>query len=149
MRKGVSNIERRNRMACSNKFRGRLLAGASAFALLAASANGVSAASDEQLEAQLKVMQAQIKQLQRQIEENRAAAAAAEAAAAKSAESAAAAQWAAGSGVQTGSVETGSLKTGSAGKSSEKDDLDLKVKWKGAPELSSKDGKFKMKVRGR
>ncbi|MGH6793051.1 MAG: OprO/OprP family phosphate-selective porin [Methyloceanibacter sp.] len=29
------------------------------------------------------------------------------------------------------------------------DDLDLKVKWKGAPELSSKDGKFKMKVRGR
>ncbi|WP_417317392.1 OprO/OprP family phosphate-selective porin [Emcibacter sp.] len=26
---------------------------------------------------------------------------------------------------------------------------DLKVKWKGAPELSSKDGKFKMKVRGR
>ncbi|WP_068464619.1 OprO/OprP family phosphate-selective porin, partial [Hyphomicrobium sulfonivorans] len=30
-----------------------------------------------------------------------------------------------------------------------KDDLDLKVKWKGAPELSSKDGKYKMKVRGR
>ena len=28
-------------------------------------------------------------------------------------------------------------------------DLDLKVKWKGAPELSSADGKFKMKVRGR
>src|SRR3990172_12224427 len=28
-------------------------------------------------------------------------------------------------------------------------DLDLKVKWKGAPEFSSKDGKFKMKVRGR
>ena len=28
-------------------------------------------------------------------------------------------------------------------------DLDLKVKWKGAPELSSGDGKFKMKVRGR
>ena len=26
---------------------------------------------------------------------------------------------------------------------------DLKVKWKGAPELSSKDGNFKMKVRGR
>ena len=26
---------------------------------------------------------------------------------------------------------------------------DLKVKWKGAPQLSSKDGKFKMKVRGR
>ena len=28
-------------------------------------------------------------------------------------------------------------------------DLDLKVKWKGAPEFSSADGKFKMKVRGR
>jgi phosphate-selective porin OprO and OprP len=28
-------------------------------------------------------------------------------------------------------------------------DIDLQVKWKGAPELSSKDGKFKMKVRGR
>ena len=28
-------------------------------------------------------------------------------------------------------------------------DLDLKVKWKGAPELSSGDGKFKIKVRGR
>src|SRR5690606_37103052 len=30
-----------------------------------------------------------------------------------------------------------------------KDDTDLKVKWRGAPELSSKDGNFKMKVRGR
>lgn len=30
-----------------------------------------------------------------------------------------------------------------------KSDIDLKVKWKGAPELSSADGKFKMKVRGR
>src|SRR5262245_46689393 len=28
-------------------------------------------------------------------------------------------------------------------------DLDLKVKWKGAPELSSAAGRFKMKVRGR
>src|SRR4029079_4469411 len=28
-------------------------------------------------------------------------------------------------------------------------DLDLQVKWKGAPELSSKDGKFQLKVRGR
>ena len=33
--------------------------------------------------------------------------------------------------------------------SAEGSDLDLKVKWKGAPELSSGDGKFKMKVRGR
>ena len=30
-----------------------------------------------------------------------------------------------------------------------KSDLDLKVKWRGAPELSSSDGKFKAKVRGR
>ena len=30
-----------------------------------------------------------------------------------------------------------------------KSDLDLKVKWKGAPELSSGDGKFKMRLRGR
>ena len=28
-------------------------------------------------------------------------------------------------------------------------DLDLKVKWKGAPELSSVDGKYSFKVRGR
>jgi phosphate-selective porin OprO and OprP len=34
-------------------------------------------------------------------------------------------------------------------KSDAGDDLDLKVKWKGAPELSSSDGKFKFKVRGR
>jgi len=34
-------------------------------------------------------------------------------------------------------------------KSSTGEPLDLKVKWKGAPELSSSDGKFKFKVRGR
>ena len=37
----------------------------------------------------------------------------------------------------------------SAASESGKSDLDLKVKWKGAPEFSSADGKFKMKVRGR
>jgi phosphate-selective porin OprO/OprP len=37
----------------------------------------------------------------------------------------------------------------SANVSGPKSDPDLKVKWKGAPELSSGDGKFKMKVRGR
>ena len=38
----------------------------------------------------------------------------------------------------------------SAAQSAAKDsDLDLKIKWKGAPELSSSDGKFKFKVRGR
>jgi len=36
-----------------------------------------------------------------------------------------------------------------ATKKAAKSDNDLKVKWKGAPELSSKDGNFKMKVRGR
>lgn len=36
-----------------------------------------------------------------------------------------------------------------AAKGSSGSDLDLKVKWKGAPELSSSDGKFKFKVRGR
>jgi phosphate-selective porin OprO/OprP len=80
-------------------------------------------ASDlDQMEMQLEAMQAQIRHLQRQIEDNKAATAAAkaEAAAARSA----------------------SVKK-------EKDDLDLKVKWRGAPELSSKNGDFKMKVRGR
>jgi len=36
-----------------------------------------------------------------------------------------------------------------AAKGSNGDSIDLKVKWKGAPELSSSDGKFKFKVRGR
>src|SRR5665648_1251315 len=36
-----------------------------------------------------------------------------------------------------------------AAKGGHGDNLDLKVKWKGAPELSSSDGKFKFKVRGR
>jgi len=43
--------------------------------------------------------------------------------------------------------EAKSVATSAKGGSSE--DLDLKVKWKGAPELSSSDGKFKFKVRGR
>ena len=115
------------------------LISSSVIALLAASTSGANAASNEQLEAQLQAMQAQIQQLQLQIEENKAAASSARAAAARSeaaqsaaAESAAAAQAAA-----------------SKGGGEKKDDLDLKVKWKGAPELSSKDGKFRMKVRGR
>ncbi len=36
-----------------------------------------------------------------------------------------------------------------AARGSSGDSIDLKVKWKGAPELSSSDGKFKFKVRGR
>ena len=119
---------------------GRYLLGSSVIALVAASGSSARAASNEQLEEQLRIMQAQIQQLQRQIEENkaaaiprrRAAAARSEAAQSAAAESAAAAQAAASKG----------------GGEKEKDDLDLKVKWKGAPELSSKDGKFRMKVRG-
>jgi phosphate-selective porin OprO/OprP len=122
---------------------GRYLAVSIVLGMELASASSASADNMEKMEAQLEAMQAQIKQLQRQIEENRAAAAAAQATAAKSAESAAAAQWTAGT------IETGSIGKSSEKPSSEKDDLDLKVKWKGAPELSSKDGKFKMKVRGR
>jgi phosphate-selective porin OprO/OprP len=45
-------------------------------------------------------------------------------------------------------VEQAQAAAASAQKSSS-DDLDLKVKWKGAPEFSSSDGRFKMKVRGR
>jgi phosphate-selective porin OprO/OprP len=40
-------------------------------------------------------------------------------------------------------------KAAAAASSTKNDDLDLKVKWKGAPEFSSEDGKFKFKVRGR
>lgn len=102
--------------------RGSGLLASSIIAIAAASASSARADNMEHLEAQLETMQAQIRQLQRQIEENKAAAESAkwEAKAAKS-----------------------------AAESDKKDDLDLKVKWRGAPELSSKDGKFKMKVRGR
>jgi phosphate-selective porin OprO/OprP len=85
-----------------------LLAGAGVIGILAASGTFAKAATLEELEAAIIVLQQQVK-------EAKAAAAAAQAAAA------------------------------SAGGS----DLDLKVKWKGAPELSSSDGKFKFKVRGR
>ncbi len=45
-------------------------------------------------------------------------------------------------------VEQANVAAAAAQKSSG-DDLDLKVKWRGAPEFSSADGKFKMKLRGR
>ncbi|WP_069093889.1 OprO/OprP family phosphate-selective porin [Methyloligella halotolerans] len=42
------------------------------------------------------------------------------------------------------------LATGvTAAKAGDDEDLDLKVKWKGAPEFSNKDGSFKFKIRGR
>jgi phosphate-selective porin OprO/OprP len=85
-----------------------LLAGAGVIGILAAGGTFAKAATLEELEAAIIVLQQQVK-------EAKAAAAAAQAAAAN------------------------------AGGS----DLDLKVKWKGAPELSSSDGKFKFKVRGR
>jgi phosphate-selective porin OprO/OprP len=43
------------------------------------------------------------------------------------------------------SAQNAAAKSGGGGG----EDLDLKVKWKGAPEFSSSDGKFKFKVRGR
>jgi len=46
-------------------------------------------------------------------------------------------------------VNEAKAQAASAKPSAGDDDLDLKVKWKGAPELSSKDGKFEFKVRGR
>jgi len=77
--------------------------------------------SVDRLEAEMRQMQEQMRVLQSRVDEARQAAAAA--------------QWAADA---------------KSAKSEKKDDeLDLKVKWKGAPELSSRDGKFKMKVRGR
>jgi phosphate-selective porin OprO and OprP len=96
-----------------------LLAGASAIGILIAGGSAAKAASVEQLEAAMRAMQAQMKALQDEVAKAKAAAAAASSAAA-----------AAGGG---GGGEP----------------LDLKVKWKGAPELSSGDGKFKFKVRGR
>ena len=86
-----------------------LLAGAGVIALWAAGGMSVAKA------ATLEELEAAIILLQQQVKEAKAAAAAAQAAAAN-----------AGGG-----------------------DLDLKIKWKGAPELSSSDGKFKFKVRGR
>ena len=97
-------------------------------------------ASNEQLAAQLKAMQAQIEHLQRQIEENKAAALL------RASRSGAIGSRASGCRHSAAAAQAAASKGGGE---KEKDDLDLKVKWKGAPELSSKDGKFKMKVRGR
>lgn len=120
---------------------GRYLLASSAIAMVVTSGSRANAASNEELEEQLRIMQAQIQQLQRQIQENKAAAAAARDAAARSEAAKSAAIDAAAA------AEAAANKGG--GDKGDKDDLDLKVKWKGAPELSSKDGKFKMKVRGR
>ena len=106
--------------------------------MITSSAVAQTAGNIEQLESELKAMQKQMKALQRRVEDARATAAAAQAAAdAAEARSAAAeqAQWRA--------------EERAASANSSDDGPDLKVKWKGAPELSSKDGKFKMKVRGR
>src|SRR5262245_3608276 len=102
-----------------------LLAGASVIGLLAATAPEAKAqqAQDlQQIQAQIQEMQAANREMQATIQalQKQVADAKAQAAAANATAS-------------------------TAGKS----DLDLKVKWKGAPELSSSDGKFKMKIRGR
>jgi phosphate-selective porin OprO/OprP len=106
-----------------------LLAGASAIGMLTAGAGGANATSPEELDAALKAMQAQIAVLQKQVEEAKAEAAAAKAT----------------------SVKAASAKAVSATADPPKTDdgPDLKVKWKAAPELASKDGKFSLKVRGR
>jgi phosphate-selective porin OprO/OprP len=49
--------------------------------------------------------------------------------------------------VQDAKAQASEAKTAAA--EGGKSDLDLKVKWKGAPEFSSGDGEFKMKIRGR
>ncbi len=46
---------------------------------------------------------------------------------------------------QAASAQAAAASSGGGGKS----DLDLKVRWRGAPEFSSQDGKFKFKIRGR
>ena len=91
---------------------------------LSSGAMAQTAPGVDKLEAEMRAMQEQMRVLQRRVEEARAAAAAAE--------------WAASQSVAASKSSGGAS-----------DDLDLKVKWKGAPEFSSKDGKFKMKVRGR
>ena len=96
-----------------------LLAAAGAAALTSAGSTQAEAQDMQALQSQISTMQAAIKDLQRQVASAQAQAASAQAAAASS---------------------------GGGGGSN---DLDLKVKWRGAPEFSSSDGKFKFKVRGR
>ena len=99
--------------------RGILRTGVVAVGLATVWGSSAVAADVDQLEAQMRAMQAQLKELQRQIGEAKAQAASVKAEAASP---------------RGGSSDGGN---------------DLKVKWKGAPELSSADGQFKFKVRGR
>ena len=96
-----------------------LLAAVGVAALTSAGSTQAKAQDMQSLQSQISSMQAAIKDLQRQVASAQAQAASAKAAAA------------------------------SSGGGGGGDDLDLKVKWKGAPEFSSSDGKFKMKIRGR
>ena len=96
-----------------------LLAAVGVAALTSAGGTQAKAQDMQSLQSQISSMQAAIKDLQRQVASAQAQAASAKAAAA------------------------------SSGGGGGGDDLDLKVKWKGAPEFSSSDGKFKMKIRGR
>jgi phosphate-selective porin OprO/OprP len=98
------------------------LAGIIAIGFLVSPAKAASQADLQQMQAQIEAMQAAIKNLQRQVHEAQSQAASAKAASAASAP---------------------------AASSSGGSQPDLKVKWKGAPEFSSSDGKFKMKIRGR
>lgn len=104
----------------------RALIGAAVFAILAFETPASRAQDLEAVQAQIEALQATVKDLQRQVAEAKAEAAAARAAAAAS-------------------VEVKAASSASAHK-----ELDLKVKWKGAPEFTSADEKkFKFKIRGR
>jgi phosphate-selective porin OprO/OprP len=96
-----------------------LLAGAGAIGMLMAAAPEASAQASAQ---DLQAIQAQIEQMQATIKSLQKQ-------------------------VQDAQAQASDAKA--AASSGGGSDIDLKVKWKGAPEFSSADGKFKMKVRGR
>jgi phosphate-selective porin OprO/OprP len=91
-----------------------LLAGAGAVGLWG---SGVTSAGAQQSAQELQAIQAQIEQMQATIK-------------------------ALQKQVQDAQAQAGAAQA--AAESGGKSDLDLKVKWKGAPEFSSADGKFKM-----
>ncbi len=105
-----------------------LLASTAAVGTVAFGSASANAQTTAELQAQLQAMQRQMNQLQREIDKANARAASANAKANSANATAASAKASADAG-------------GS--------DLDMKVKWKGAPQISSGDGKFKFKVRGR
>ena len=98
------------------------LASASVIGILACAVPEAKAQDLKEVQAQIQALQATVKALEQKVQAAESKAAAAEA--------------------QVSAVQT-------AAATPKGDDLDLTVKWKGAPEFGSKDGKFKFKVRGR